>query len=79
MNTAVWFGKCGVLIQSLCLAVFLVSAPNAFGESSAIALINANFFKLFCILLKYVFEENGHSMTKHDGVRNLHHGSFEVE
>jgi len=44
MNTGVWFGKCGVLIQSLCLAVFLVSVPNAFGESSAIALINAKVF-----------------------------------
>ncbi len=45
----------------------------------AVVHIDTNFVKEFAMLGKSIFVVHTHRMTKNDGVRDLHHGGFEVK
>ena len=45
----------------------------------AIVDIDADFVKQLAVLLKRVAVENFHAVTKHNGVRHLHHGGLDVQ
>ena len=47
--------------------------------SHAVVHVHAQFVKQFGMLGKRVFVENFHTVTEHDGVRDLHHGGFHVQ
>ena len=58
----------------------LGQGSNFFVDAAeAVVWVYTQFFKQFAMFFKRVFVENFNSMAKHDGVRNFHHGGFNME